>query len=101
MGDRRPPPLAEGVAACAPYVDDANVLGGDAAPAQRLLDVVAAELENVGLAVHERVEPTRDFTALGPHFDGGRSRVRLTAFRARRLWFALGSALQAKALSAD
>ena len=96
-----PPPLAEGVAVCAPCADNANVLGGDAASAQRLLSAIAAELEGAGLAVHERAKPTRDFPAPGLHFDGKRSWIRPTTFRSWRLWFALGSALRAKAPSPD
>ena len=58
----------------APYVDNANCIATSAASAALGLEHTEELLADLGLSLHDRVEPTREFIVVGVVFLGGRER---------------------------
>ena len=83
------PSLAPGVAAVATYVDNGNVLAGDAATAAKALGGFLAELRRRNLEYHEVVPATQDFVTGGTCFDLRSRRCGPNPARAWRLYAAL------------
>ena len=100
LADWTPAPfLSAHSAVVAPYVDNANVVAGSKAVASKVLEAVKLELEMLGLAMHDEMEPTQDMEMVGRHFDGKR---RMLLPRWRRMWrlrFAVTEVLRLRVLA--
>ena len=84
LGDRAPPPRLQrrgGIAA--PYVDNANVIGGTAPAAAAISIALRHELESLGFAIHEIVPATAEYEMVGCVLHGD---CRVLAHKSKRCW---------------
>ena len=100
LADWTPAPfLSAHSAVVAPFLDTANVVAGSKAVASKVLEAVKLELEMLGLAMHDEMEPTQDMEMVGRLFDGRRRMLLPLWQRMWRLWFALSEVSRLRVLA--
>ena len=83
-GDRRPPgSITAAAVVCAPYVDDANIVGMRRDVVQDAIKKVVTELDLLGFGLRDLVEGESQFDMVGLHLDGP---ARILRHLQRRTW---------------